>query len=250
MEQIRRFPGDNLIRVMQENQPDRLTVTLQTKTVKRAAKWTLAGLLVLGLLAFLPVLGSVLTLIVTALFLAFLLDPVVNVIENRGLDRLWAVAIVFVGIICLGIVAFQFLVPAISEELHQMSQGIKSQSPAEYIAQLQTKLGNKIPILSNPEIQEGLKTKLETLMNGLLEKSISLILNLFSAVVSFIMIAFITFFFLKDGRRIKKAVVSWVPNRYFEMSLNILHKTSTQLGRYLRGQLLVAFIVGTLSVIA
>ena len=48
----------------------------------------------------------------------------------------------------------------------------------------------------------------------------------------------------------KKTVVSWVPNRYFEMTLIILHKTGTQLGRYIRGQLLVASIVGSLSILA
>ncbi len=48
----------------------------------------------------------------------------------------------------------------------------------------------------------------------------------------------------------KKTVVSWVPNRYFEMTLIILHKTGTQLGRYIRGQLLVASIVGSLSIFA
>jgi predicted PurR-regulated permease PerM len=64
-----------------------------------------------------------------------------------------------------------------------------------------------------------------------------------------IIVPFITFFLLKDGRTIKKALIQLVPNRYFEMSLSLLHKTGLQLGRYIRGQLLVSSIVGTLSII-
>jgi predicted PurR-regulated permease PerM len=48
----------------------------------------------------------------------------------------------------------------------------------------------------------------------------------------------------------KKAFIHLIPNRYFEMSLNVLHKIDQQLGWYLRGQFTEAFVVGVLSVLA
>ena len=48
----------------------------------------------------------------------------------------------------------------------------------------------------------------------------------------------------------KKAFIQFVPNRYFEMILNVIHKIDQQLGSYLRGQFTEAFVVGFLSVIA
>jgi putative permease len=65
-----------------------------------------------------------------------------------------------------------------------------------------------------------------------------------------VIIPFAVFFLLKDGRKMKKAFVSLIPNRYFEMVLNILHKTDEQLGGYLRGQFYDATIVGVLATIA
>jgi predicted PurR-regulated permease PerM len=48
----------------------------------------------------------------------------------------------------------------------------------------------------------------------------------------------------------KKAFIYLIPNRYFEMVLNVIHKIDQQLGWYLRGQFTEAFVVGLLSVTA
>jgi len=59
----------------------------------------------------------------------------------------------------------------------------------------------------------------------------------------------ITFFLIKDSRRFKRAIISQVPNKYFELSLNILHKVENQVGKYIQGQTIDALIVGILSTI-
>ncbi len=198
------------------------------------------------LLVLLPALRSVLTLIVVALFLAFLLDPVVTFLENRGVQRWLASVLVFSALVFLAIVGFKFLAPVVSNEIHELSAGLEKHSSGDMMQNLQEKLGDKLPFLSNPLVQSELQARL----NDLLKSSLTVAVNILSAVVSMVMLAFVTFFFLKDGRRMKRAVVSWVPNRYFEMTLIILHKVSAQLGRYIRGQLLVSTIVGSLSVFA
>jgi putative permease len=58
------------------------------------------------------------------------------------------------------------------------------------------------------------------------------------------------FFFLKDGREMKKQLIRLVPNRYFEFSLDLLHKMDLQLGNYLRSQFLDALIFGAMSTMA
>lgn len=73
------------------------------------------------------------------------------------------------------------------------------------------------------------------------------VLDAASIIVSIILIPFIVFFIMKDGRKFKKEFVSLVPNRYFEFSLYLLHKINIQVGNYLRGQVLDATIVGILA---
>jgi predicted PurR-regulated permease PerM len=111
---------------------------------------------------------------------------------------------------------------------------------------IQEKLGESIPLLANPALQDEIRAEVDAIV----KRSFSMVVSFLSAIVSIVMLAFITFFFLKDGRTMKKAIISWMPNRYFEMTLIIVHKINTQLGRYLRGQLFVASIVGAMSIFA
>lgn len=229
-----------------ENSAQVVTIKLGPKTIRKLILWGLIALAVLGLIALLPALQSVITTLVIALFLAFLLDPVVNFIENRGLERWFAAVLVFLMLFMMAAVAFKFLVPVVSNEVQQLSSGLHDDSGGDMLQKFQEKLGDSVPLLNNPMLQKEIRTKID----AVLKKSFSMVVNVVSTVVSLVMMAFITFFLLKDGRRMKKAVVSWVPNRYFEMSLIILHKISSQLGKYIRGQLLVASIVGALSILA
>lgn len=214
--------------------------------MRSVAKWLFVAL-ALGLLfvAF-AALRSVVTIVIIALFLAFLLDPIVNFVENRGVSRLVAAILVFALILFSGALGFKVLAPVISKEIQQLSTGAQASAGGTMMEKLQNKIDDSIPLLSNPAVWQ----KVEEGVNELMQKSFSMVVDVLSAVVSIVMLAFITFFFIKDGRRMQKAVVSWVPNRYFEMTLIILHKISMQLGRYLRGQLLVSTIVGSLAILA
>ena len=69
-----------------------------------------------------------------------------------------------------------------------------------------------------------------------------------SGVMLVIIVPFVAFFFLKEGRRITRALVEMVPNAYFEMTLNLVHSINSSIGGYIRGQLLAVSIVASLSV--
>ena len=53
-----------------------------------------------------------------------------------------------------------------------------------------------------------------------------------------VIVPFVAFFFLKEGHRITHGLIELVPNRYFEMTLNLMHSINNSIGGYIRGQLL------------
>ena len=75
----------------------------------------------------------------------------------------------------------------------------------------------------------------------------SAVSNVVNVVSYFVMVPFIAFFLIRDGRAFKSHLIELVPNRYFEMSLSILSKIEDQVGRYLRGILLEASAIGIMS---
>jgi predicted PurR-regulated permease PerM len=62
-------------------------------------------------------------------------------------------------------------------------------------------------------------------------------------------VPFIAFFFVRDGRQSLKALIEQVPNRYFEITLNLVHRLGFELAGYIRGWLLDSFIVGIAMII-
>jgi len=88
------------------------------------------------------------------------------------------------------------------------------------------------------------------LLTNILRNRRRTFLTLTSIAISLFLIPFMTFFLLKDGRRLKKSFIQSLPNRYFEMTISLLHKIECQLGSYIRGQMLVSLCIGVLSITA
>lgn len=220
------------------------------RSPRRAFK-VIGALILLGAFIFiLPYAKQVIILFVLSLLLSLLLEPVVSFLEARGIKRVWGIVILFGVIVLIVALIIAFLFPIISRELRSLNQTLQSQTPDQFIHKMETFLKKKFPFLRNQTLMENLTSKAQSFLTGMLQKLFTLFFNILSALTTFIIIPFITFFLLKDGRRMKKAFIQIIPNRYFEMSLNIIYKINQQLGRYIRGQLLDAMIVGMLSIIA
>lgn len=90
-------------------------------------------------------------------------------------------------------------------------------------------------------------TEIEKGIRGSVSKLQEFISGFLSTVFLIFIIPFITFFILRDRQVIKNSLINLVPNKYFEMTINIFDKIEKQLSRYVRGWLLDALFVGILS---
>jgi putative permease len=207
-------------------------------------------LIVLVAVWILPHSGIVLTPLILAALLSILLNPLVVMLEGRGLNRTGAVALVM-GIITLLVVWLMiFLAPPISREFKTIAQVMKNETPATLINKVQILLNRHLPLLKNPGITDQIMSRVEKSIYIMLERSIQLIPSIVPIVISLFLIPFMTFFLLKDGRRLKKSFIQTLPNRYFETTINLVHKIENQLGSYIRGQMLVSLCIGILSITA
>jgi putative permease len=196
----------------------------------------------------LPHSGMVLTPLILAALLSILLNPLVVMLEGRGLNRTGAVTLVM-GIITLLVVWLMiFLAPIISREFKNISQLLKNETPATLLYKTKTLLNKHLPLLKNPEINIQVMSRLEKSLYSMINRSIQLIPSILPLAISLFLIPFMTFFLLKDGRRLKKSFIQTMPNRYFEMTINLIHKIDGQLGSYIRGQMLVSLCIGILSI--
>lgn len=88
----------------------------------------------------------------------------------------------------------------------------------------------------------------ERLMQTMLGGTTVFIGGVISGLTFAVIVPFVAFFFLKEGRRLTRCLIALVPNAYFELCLNLMYRANRQIGNYIRGQLLAVLTVSVLSI--
>lgn len=215
------------------------------------ARWFKTVLIVILAVASMWLLGRIgdlIKLVVIAALLAYVLDPIVGHLEAHGVGRTLATLVVFVIIGGLITLMVSLLLPHVNAELKAVRAGISAGKAADLIKNIEATMEAKLSFLGVKELD--LVGDLQAFSKQAANEVYSYFLDVMGILWNLIIVPFIMFFFLKDGRGFIKNFVSLVPNRYFEMTLSLIHKTDRQLGGYIRGQFMDSVIIGGLTVLA
>ncbi len=212
------------------------------------SKAVIRSVLGIGLIAFLGYLSymflDLIFLVIIALLIAFIFNPVVSFLENHGMKRFLAVIVVFALIGVIVVFGISVMIPKIGSQFNLLAKLITKENINKLLLQLQTNVDDYLPFLNASDlaikIEEFISTFFLTSVNNLTE----ILGGIVSAIAIIIIVPFITFFLLKDNKQIVKGIVNIMPNKYFEFSFTVIDKTSKQLGKYVRGWILDAFLVG------
>jgi putative permease len=199
-------------------------------------------------IAFLFAISNIVKLLIISALLAYVLDPLANFLESRGISRMSATVTIFGCIFALSGIAYILFSPVLSEEMKSLQTEISPENTSLMISRLENFLVSNLSSLGIKDLH--LLSKLQSVTEKTVEWFLTHVLDAASVITSMILIPFIVFFLIKDGRQFKKSFVSILPNRYFEFSLYLFHKLNVQIGNYLRGQILDATIVGILAILA
>lgn len=247
--------------------PDMPAVTVSMPTrpadAPRRSGWTLervvrivlttAALVVLALLV--SYFSRLVVYLVVGALLAYITRPLMDWLQGVGLGRVPAILVTFVIVFGLLGVVVTSLVPFITSQVTELSQQVTPQRVNEIAADVEERIIQLLPV-ADPESQRGIiRSGLQEVFTTLFQEEritsmvtsvVDLFTNLFYALL---VIPFIMFFFLKDGSQIKQSLLRLVPNRYFEVTLNVVEKVETNIGRYFQALLLQCFSVGALAAI-
>ena len=217
--------------------------------ILQSLKWFFVCL-VLGLaITLFMVMKSLLLTCLVSIILAFLLEPLVRFIENYNIKRPWAIAIAFTSIAIIITLGIALFLPSITAEVQSIKANLQLKHPAVLTDELKTTIEEKFPLMKQRGLSEGLADYLHSILDTLVEKSMEILFEFVHIVSVIFTVPVFTFFILKDGHRIKKSLIQLVPNRYFEMTLSLVHKIGCQISAYVRWRLLDALIVGILCAI-
>lgn len=229
--------------------PPRPHFTLAEKIVR-------ALLVTLGLGAVLAVawvLRFLVVPIVGGFLITYVMGPVADWLENRGLSRSKAVSLCF-GLVLAGMVAVIAGVwPSLESWLQQAPQ---EGEHSAFEVQLERRLDDWQGALAGrykqidwqgafTKVRHVLQDQRKSLVEGLPARALGAASHAGSVVLALI----IAFFVLLDGAAMKRAVVALVPNRHFENALVMLDRVDRQIASYLIGTAFESLLVTVLLAI-
>ena len=190
-------------------------------------------------------LKGILVPFVIALFLAYLLDPVADLLEKK-MKRAVAVLIIMVFIVGISALAFLVVVPKVIEQMTQLVNTIgKNQDQIMAFAKKYWQAVEKSGLVDTQALLASIKEFLNDLT-----KQISLLFTGFSALFkqlfNLVIIPVVTFYLLRDFDKIRVWAFSRFEKRQEKVQAGYSHFNRI-FGRYVRGVLLDSLIVGILT---
>jgi predicted PurR-regulated permease PerM len=216
----------------------------------RAARAAWSVFLVVLLLATVYLVRRVLLVFVLALLFAYLLSPVVSVVDRfiaRGKSRTYSLAVVYVLLVGLLIVAGILIGNKVAQEASSLAAGYP-----HFVEVAKQKLAAPAPPWREP-LQRYLLAAIVEYESSLGTAFVPIVQNLGSHVVSVlsnavfvVLIPILSFFFLKDGPLLKERVLALASGAGRDMWEGILADLHILLGHFIRA--LVLLSLATLAV--
>lgn len=194
---------------------------------------------------FLWQISEIVVLFLISLLMFYVIDPLITSIE-RGLKLNRTGAIMLFYLLCLIVVGLVLwlVLPVVVGQFQTVYSLLTDEAVQADFVNRANELAARSPIEVPVEELSGSISKYAALA---LSDIAAFLINLLSLFSLSIIVPFILFFLLKDGAGMEKKIISMVPNRFFEMSLNLIDTVDRHLGAYIRGQMAVASSVGSLS---
>jgi len=198
--------------------------------------------LVAGLVGLVRVAADLVGLLAVGAVLGYLLSPVVDRLERRGMSRTAAAALVLGA--ALGVVALAAVlaVPAVTEQATALRARWQSGDLVQLVAEAEAALASRLPGVAAADL--GLRAAVERALARDTTPLIAYVPSAFEAVGNAVLVPFVLFGVLRDGPDVRRRLLATVPNRYFEFAMNVAFKADDHLGGYLRGQATIAVLVG------
>ncbi len=99
------------------------------------------------------------------------------------------------------------------------------------------------------QVFDNLKTNLPEISQNVFTKGFDVVTSISSAIIGSIIVPIMSYYFVKDSAKFRKNFEMIVPSRNRPMFSNAIERINTSLGGYIRGQIILCVIIGSLSTI-
>ncbi|MBI4787269.1 MAG: AI-2E family transporter [Chloroflexi bacterium] len=207
-------------------------------------RWVLIGLVILAALVLYWI-RETLTVLVLALILAYLLNPLVALFQRHArISRLLAAGLIYLAFITLLIALAGTLTPIVVRQFLGLAADLD-----QILARLDAAL-QQFPLLGTL----GLHVNVTTLANQLRAEMTTIVafvprvlIGVGSGVFRTVLVLVLSFYLLKDAEMIGRGIENAVPGEYRNEFRRIRFEFASIWSSFLRGQIVLALIIGTVT---
>ncbi|EST56511.1 permease [Brevibacillus panacihumi W25] len=217
-----------------------------------AAVWLIALLIIGNLLWLLrPVLIQILRLlsevfmpVLVGLLIAYILHPIVELLERRRVPRLMAVLLIYASFILVIAIVIVNAIPVFTTQWIELSDDLprlkewytKWMSEWEahkyFLPESISHGVDRVIIQSHERVSHSVTELVNNARNTL------------GKLLAYAVVPFIAFYLLKDMKQLHQSSMLIIPAAYRKRVLTVLRDINVSLGDYIHGQMMVALIVG------
>ncbi len=222
-------------------------MTLQQNPYLQTLK--LLAIVIAVCLASFYLISSVLIPVIISFTLYALFQPAVTYLVRHDVNHSLSIVIVLVLLLITSMLMIGLALPALLEQVSLLQDKLPQISVqlerllTDYGEKLSARVGADIDV---SEITLSLLSKSSSLGQAVL---INVSNGLFNFIIIFILVPFLTYYLLKDFKRVRNALMNWLTNSSFELGWLIYYNVSTQLQAYARGVMLQSLIMATFCAI-
>ncbi len=214
---------------------------------RHAWAWGIAAVV---FLAVLWLLGNVILPFVLGGAIAYMLDPLADRLERRGLGRVWAVVVITLTALLVVILASVLIVPTLISQataLVEIAPALVSQVGDWLIATFPSLMEESSPLRQQvATLGEGIQAR----GGALLETVLSSAVGVLSGLLVIVVVPVVTFYLLLDWDRMVAQIDDLLPRDHAPTVRRLAREIDGTLASFIRGQALVCLILGTFYAVA
>lgn len=222
--------------------------------------WSIIGLLILVALFFYIIYLIKIAIIplIVAVGIAYLLTPLVVLLQKK-MKKVFAVAITYIIFTGIIFTIFFFMVPVVVDQfkifigkfpiyisnLTNITNDFLKKSII--VVNIENMIGKEIIPKDTNAITQYIVDNLKNI--NFLQSATSFTRSIINIVITFIIGPLLGIYVLKDTHKLREIFIKVMPARFKSQASTIIDKVNSVGGRYIRGQILVSIIVGTLCTV-
>lgn len=244
------------------------------------------GILILYLITIIfnkfSILGYTLSSIIIAIIFAYIIDPIVNFLERKGVKRQFGVIIVYISVFLIFAILIISVIPKTINEISNLLTSLPgmvdtlTKNVNNFLTEIFAKFNIELPENfidvykeSNPKVEGDVETpqivsnilnSMTKTINDLVAKAQGSLMGSLSGIFSkvygaltsafrLVLIIIFSFYFSVDKEKFTLKVKKSIPNKYRDDLAFLANRIDVALQQFIRGRMLMAIFVGILTMI-